>query len=88
MSMKMEEDDEDDSGQREEGKISTLIGGTALGANENEEPRKVGKSARVTLMPAGMNFMLRTFLLWDPKTGRVRYKSGRNQVAVRMVSSF
>ena len=47
---KMEEDEED---EREEGKISTLIGGTALGANENDKPKKSAKSSAVTLMPAG-----------------------------------
>ena len=50
---KMEEDDEEDLSQREEGKISTLIGGTALGANENEMPKKFGRNSTVTLMPAG-----------------------------------
>jgi symplekin len=55
---KIEDDDEDETGggSREEGKISTLIGGTASGTSEPSKSKKSGtKSTTVTLMPAGLS---------------------------------
>ena len=52
---KIEDDDEDETGggAREEGKISTLIGGTASGTSEPSKSKKSAKT--VTLMPAGFS---------------------------------
>jgi symplekin len=53
---KIEDDDEDETGGgREEGKISTLIGGTASGTGEPNKSKKSAKNTTVTLLPAGLS---------------------------------